>query len=33
MARIKEEHTLHMLKPQITVSHWENAVQFLEGKK
>ena len=33
VARIKEEHTLHRLMPQITVSHWENAVQFLEGKK
>ncbi|MCX6673525.1 MAG: cysteate synthase, partial [Methanothrix sp.] len=33
VARIKEEHTLHRLMPQITVSHWEDAVQFLEGKK
>jgi cysteate synthase len=33
VARIKEEHTLRMLEPQITVSHWERAVQFLEGKK
>ncbi|MEI8003244.1 MAG: cysteate synthase [Methanothrix sp.] len=33
VARIKEEHTLYMLKPSLTVSHWENAVQFLEGKK
>ncbi len=33
VARIKEEHTLSMLEPQITVSHWEQAVQFLEGKK
>jgi len=33
VARIKEEHTLHRLMPQITVSHWEQAVQFLEGKK
>jgi cysteate synthase len=33
VARIKEEHTLHRLMPQITVSHWETAVQFLEGKK
>jgi cysteate synthase len=33
VARIKEEHTLHRLMPQITVSHWEPAVQFLEGKK
>ena len=33
LARIKEEHTLHRLMPQITVSHWESAVQFLEGKK
>ena len=33
LARIKEEHTLHRLMSQITVSHWEPAVQFLEGKK
>jgi len=33
VARIKEEHTLHRLMPQITVSHWEQAVQFLGGKK
>jgi len=33
VARIREEHTLHRLMPQITVSHWESAVQFLEGKK
>jgi cysteate synthase len=33
VARIKEEHTLHRLKPQITISHWEQAVLFLEGKK
>ena len=33
MARIKEEHTLHRLMPRITISHWEQAVQFLEGKK
>jgi cysteate synthase len=33
VARIKEEHTLHRLMPQITVSHWETAVQFLEGKR
>jgi cysteate synthase len=33
IARIKEDHTLQMLKPQITVSHWEQAVLFLEGKK
>ncbi len=32
-ARIREEHTLRRLTPQITVSHWEQAVQFLEGKK
>ncbi len=33
VARIREEHTLHRLMPQITVSHWEQAVLFLEGKK
>ncbi len=33
VARIKEEHTLNMIEPQITISHWEQAVQFLEGKK
>lgn len=32
VARIKEEHSLHMLKPSLTVSHWEQAVLFLEGK-
>jgi len=32
-ARIKEDHTLQMLRPQITVSHWEQAVLFLEGKR
>jgi cysteate synthase len=33
VARIKEEQTLHRLMPQITISHWEQAVLFLEGKK
>ncbi len=33
IARIEEEHTLRRLMPQITVSHWEQAAQFLEGKK
>ncbi|MFA6371993.1 MAG: cysteate synthase [Methanothrix sp.] len=33
IARIEEEHTLNMLKPSITISHWEQAVLFLEGKK
>jgi hypothetical protein len=33
VARIREEHTLHRLMPQITVSHWEQTVEFLEGKK
>jgi cysteate synthase len=33
VARIKEEHTLHRLTPQITISHWEQAVLFLEGKR
>jgi hypothetical protein len=32
-ARIREEHTLHTLMPQITVSHWEPAVEFLEVKR
>ena len=32
-ARIREDHTLQMLRPQITVSHWSQAVQFLEDKK
>jgi len=32
-ARIKEDHILQMIRPQITVSHWSQAVQFLEGKK
>ena len=33
VARIKEEYTLHTLKPNITVSRWEQAMQFLEDKK
>ncbi len=33
IARIKEEHTLRRIEPQITISHWEQAIQFLEGKK
>ncbi len=33
IARIKEDHTLQELRPQITISHWEQAVIFLEGKK
>ncbi|MFZ2473154.1 MAG: cysteate synthase [Methanothrix sp.] len=33
VARIKEEQTLCMLKPSISISHWEQAVLFLEGKK
>ncbi len=33
IARIKDEMPMHMLKPQIVISHWERAVQFLEGKK
>ena len=32
MARIKEDYTLHMLQPDITVSRWEEAVEFLEGR-
>jgi hypothetical protein len=32
-ARIKEDHTLQRIRPQITISHWSQAVQFLEGKK
>ena len=34
-ARIREDHSLHMLKPDLTVSQkdWEKAVQFLEGGK
>ncbi len=33
ISRIKEDHTLQMLKPQITVSQCEQAELFLEGKK
>jgi cysteate synthase len=33
LARMKEDHTLKMFKPQITVSHWEQAVSFLESKR
>ena len=33
MARIKEEHTLHMLKPQIAVSHWEQADAISGGQE
>jgi cysteate synthase len=32
LARIKEDKTLHRLKPDITVSRWEDAVQFLESR-
>ncbi|MDD1751455.1 MAG: cysteate synthase [Methanothrix sp.] len=31
VARIKEERSLHMLKPSITVSHWEQAVSAISG--
>ncbi len=31
VARIKEEHPLHMLKPSITVSHWEQAVSAISS--
>jgi cysteate synthase len=33
LARMKEDHSLKMLRPQITLSHWEQAVSFLESKK
>ncbi len=32
VSRIKEDYTLHLQKPEITVSRWEEAVQFLESK-
>ena len=32
VARMKEMHSLHQLKPQIVVSHWQEAMQFLEAK-
>lgn len=33
LARHMEIYTHYMLKPQITISHWQEAVQFLEGKR
>jgi cysteate synthase len=33
LARMKETHPLYLLKPQTTVSRWEDAVDFLEGKR
>ena len=32
VARMKETGPLHQLKPQIVVSHWQEAMQFLEAK-
>lgn len=33
LERHREIYTHYMLKPQITISHWQEAVQFLEGKR
>jgi cysteate synthase len=33
VSRIKEDYALHALKPEITVSRWEEAVQFLESRQ
>jgi len=32
ISRIKEDYALHALHPEIIVSDWEEAVQFLEGR-
>lgn len=32
VARIRDTGPLHQLKPQIVVSHWQEAMQFLEAK-
>lgn len=32
VARIKEDYNQYMLQPDVTVSQWEEAVQFLEGR-
>ncbi len=32
VARIKEDHPQYMLQPDVTVSRWEEAVQFLEER-
>ncbi len=32
VARIKEDYSQYMLQPDVTVSQWEEAVQFLEGR-
>jgi cysteate synthase len=33
LARMKEDHELQMLRPQAVVSRWEEAAEFLEGKR
>ena len=32
VARIKEDHPRYMLQPDVTISRWEEAVQFLEDR-
>jgi cysteate synthase len=32
VARIREDHSQYMLQPDVTVSQWEEAVQFLESR-
>ena len=32
VSRIKEDYALHALQPEITVSQWEEAAQFLESR-
>jgi cysteate synthase len=32
VARIKEDHSQYMLQPDVTVSQWEEAIQFLESR-
>lgn len=32
VVRIREDHSQYMLQPDVTVSQWEEAVQFLEGR-
>jgi cysteate synthase len=33
LARMKEDHELQTLRPQATVSSWEEAAELLEGKR
>jgi len=33
VSRMIEDHSLQMIRPQKTVSSWEQAAEFLEGKR